>query len=543
MLTIFLVTALVFILAYRFYGKFLDKKFDISNEKITPAHTCRDGVDCEPCQPGVLFGHHFSSIAGAGPIVGPIIAGIAFGWVPALLWIVAGSIFIGGVHDYASLVASIRHKGRSIAELAKGYMSKFAFKLFLIFIWLALVYILVVFIDLTATSYVDSPEAASSSVMFIILAVMLGMILKKTSIPLKRASLIFIPLVFAGVYLGFLFPLTLPITTLQGQTLWMIILIVYCLVASLSPVWVLLQPRDYLSSFLLLGSITGAFIGLLLGGHEINYPYFTSWSDIDKGTLFPILFITVACGACSGFHSIVASGTTSKQLNKETDARKVGYGAMLVEGLVAIIALFTVVMLDSGSSLLSENPLNIYGNGIGKFLEALGLPYAAGKTFGILAVSTFLLTTLDTASRLGRYIFEEFIGASFKGSTYVATIASLLIPFVSIFITLYDSDGATIPVWRAIWPIFGVTNQLMAAFALLVIYIWMKNKGNNYIFLLIPMFFMMSMTVWALIQLVYQSGLTLVGIVSLFLLLLTILLLFESFKSFRSNYMIRSLNN
>jgi len=534
MLYIFIASAIIFYLAYRYYGNFLNRKFQINDSNTTPACTMNDGKDYLPTRSSVLFGHHFSSIAGAGPIVGPIIAGIAFGWLPALLWIVLGSIFIGGVHDYSSLVASIRHKARSIGELAKNYMSKPAYKLFLLFIWLALVYILVVFVDLTATSYVESPAVASSSGMFILLALILGVLLKFTNLSLNKTSLIFVPLVFLCIFLGRMLPLDLSGMFSNLQMIWVILLLVYCFLASTSPVWLLLQPRDYLSSFLLLGSLLVAFIGLLLGGLEMSYPAFTSWSDIERGTLFPILFITIACGACSGFHSIVSSGTTSKQLARETDARRVGYGAMLVEGLLAVIALFTVVMLSQGSSLLNENPLMVFGNGIGRFIEALGLPYDLGRTFGILAVSTFLLTTLDTASRLGRYIFEELFSFTFKGSKYISTAITLLFPFLSVFITLHDVVGNPIPAWKAVWPIFGVTNQLMAGFALLVIYIWMRNKGKNYMFLLLPMFFMLIMTVWALGQLIYQSGFTLLGYIAIFLLALTIWLIVESIKSIKN---------
>jgi carbon starvation protein len=480
------------------------------------------------------LGHHFSSIAGAGPIVGPIIAAIAFGWLPALLWIVLGSVFVGGVHDYSSLMASIRHKAKSVAEIARIHMSPLSYKMFLIFIWLALVYILIVFVDLTSAGFTTSPEVGTSSIFFILLAVIFGISINKWSINFKTASFIFVPLVFAGIYLGHLIPIEnsyLPAILGETKRTWNIILLIYCFIASITPVWILLQPRDYLSSFLLYASLIGAFIGIVLGGFDIQYPMFTHWSDIDRGTLFPILFITIACGACSGFHSIVASGTTSKQLNNECDARPIGYGAMLIEGLVAVIALFTVAMMISNSEILKSNPLEIYGNGLGNFLQVIGMPYEIGKSFGILAVSTFLLTTLDTSTRLGRYIFEEFFNLNGKNSRILATAATLTLPLLFNFMILRDASGNIIPAWQAIWPVFGATNQLLAGLALLVVFVWLKKKGKNTFFILIPMLFMLFMTIWALIQLLYQSGFTIIGSISLILLALSIILIIESFRT------------
>jgi carbon starvation protein len=532
MLYIFLFALIAFLLAFRFYGRFLDRKFEVNNQNETPSHCEFDGVDRVPTKAPVLFGHHFSSIAGAGPIVGPIIGGIAFGWLPALLWIVIGSIFVGGVHDYSSLMASIRHKARSIAEIAHIYMSPLSFKLFLIFIWLALVYILIVFVDLTSAGFTTSPEVASSSIFFILLALAFGLTVNRLRMPLWSASLLFVPLVFVGIYIGHLFPMN-SIYGIGGSAAktWNIILLVYCFIASISPVWLLLQPRDFLSSFLLYGSLLGAFLGILLGGFETNYPVFTSWSNIERGTLFPILFITIACGACSGFHSIVASGTTSKQLNKETDARTIGYGAMLVEGLVAVISLFTVAIMAKGSSILSSNPLEIYGNGIGNFMKVLGLPHDIGRSFGILAVSTFLLTTLDTSTRLGRYIFEEFFSWKGTNARFVSTLATLTLPVIFTFMTLYDSGGNPIPAWSAIWPVFGATNQLLAGLALLVVFVWMKKTGKKAMFVTIPMLFMLVMTLWALFQLVLQSGFDVIGIIAFLLLCLAIILVIEAFRT------------
>ena len=531
---VFVISILLFVLAYRYYGRFLDRHFEIDDNRKTPSHTDYDGVDKVPTKTAVLLGHHFSSIAGAGPIVGPIIAAAAFGWVPAILWVIIGSIFIGGVHDFSSLVASIRHKAKSIAEIAKEYMTPLSYKLFLVFIWLAMVYILIVFVDLTSTTFVSHGEVASSSTFFIFLAIVVGRVLYKMKIPLMRASLIFVPLVFVGVWIGYVFPLetsSLPgIFQSNPGRFWNIILIIYAFVAAISPVWVLLQPRDYLSSFLLYATLLGAFIGIIFGGFDFQYPAFTTWSDIDRGTLFPILFITIACGACSGFHSIVASGTTSKQLNCETDARKIGYGAMLIEGIVAVIALFTVAMLVKNDDLVHQAPLVVFGTGMGNFLSILGIPFEVGLSFGILAVSTFLLTTLDTSTRLARYILEELLNVTNASSRYLSTLATLVIPVIFTFVTLYDAQGNTIPAWKAVWPVFGSTNQLLAGLALLVVYVWQKRKGKKTFFLVVPMVFMLSMTLWALTQLIYQSGFSSIGIISMILLVLAVILVFEAIK-------------
>ncbi len=307
-------------------------------------------------------------------------------------------------------------------------------------------------------------------------------------------------------------------------------MIIYAFIAAISPVWALLQPRDYLSSFLLYASLIGAFIGIIFGGFEFQYPAFTTWSDIDRGTLFPILFITIACGACSGFHSIVASGTTSKQLNCETDARKIGYGAMLIEGVVAVIALFTVAMLVKNDDLVHQAPLVVFGTGMGNFLSIIGIPFEIGLSFGILAVSTFLLTTLDTSTRLARYILEELLNIDGKNTRYYSTLATLVIPVIFTFVTLYDNQGNPIPAWKAVWPVFGSTNQLLAGLALLVVYVWQKRKGKKTFFILVPMIFMLSMTLWALTQLIYQSGFSSIGIISIILLMMAIILVVEAVR-------------
>jgi carbon starvation protein len=536
MLVLILLVGIVsFAAAYIFYGRFLEKHYDIDNNRPTPSHTDYDGIDRVPARKAVLLGHHFSSIAGAGPVVGPIIAAVAFGWLPVLVWVIIGAIFIGGVHDFSTLIASVRHKARSIAEIAKEYMSPLAYKLFLVFIWLSLIYVLTVFTDLTANTFIEDGGVATSSILFMALAVGFGASVYRLKLSVLWSSLVFVPLVFVAVWVGQLIPIppeVVPrIISNNPQKTWSIFLVLYCFVASTTPVWILLQPRDYLSSFLLYASVLGSFFGILLGGFAISYPAFNTWSDPQLGPLFPILFITVACGACSGFHATVASGTSSKQLNKESDARLIGYGAMLIEGIVAVVSLAAVAMLAKGDALTAKAPLAIYGTGMSKFLSVFGIPAKLGFSFGLLALSTFILTTLDTATRLGRYIFEEFFNLKDTRWRYISTVATLVLPTIFVLITLRDSSGNPIPAWKVIWPVFGATNQLLAGLVLLVVAVWLRKIGKKSGFVLLPMMFMNVMTIFALVLLLRQYGLSAVGIIAGVLLALALVLVAESCKT------------
>lgn len=530
---IFLLACFLFVLAYLKYGKFLKKIFELDNKNHPPSHHMYDGVDYVPAPAPVLFGHHFSSIAGAGPVLGPIIAGVAFGWGPVWLWVVIGSIFIGGIHDFASLVISIRNRGRSIAEIANTYMSKRAYRLMIAFIWLSLVYVLTVFTDLTANTLKVDGGVASSSLGFIVLAIGFGVSLYRLKMPLKWASLIFVTLLFSFVWLGQLFPLNnIPAIMGDSAKTWSIILIAYCFIASVTPVWILLQPRDYLSSFLLYASIIGGFLGIILGGLPLNYPAFVAWNAKDIGPIFPMLFVTVACGAISGFHAIVASGTSSKQLKKESDAIPIGYGSMLVEGLVAVIALCTIMIMGKSDPLSGQAPLVIYGAGMAKFLSVFGIPEKFGSSFGLLALSTFILTTLDTATRLARYILQEFFNIEGKKTRYLATALTLFLPAVFVLINIRDAGGNIVPAWKIIWPIFGATNQLLAGLVLMVVAVWLKKKGKNIWFVAIPMAFMLIMTLWALLLVIIQYKFSLIGFIGGVLLFLAIMLIFEAIEIF-----------
>lgn len=534
---IFVSCAVLFALAFATYGRFLERRFDVDDARPTPSHTDGDGVDRVPAHPAVLFGHHFSSIAGAGPIVGPIIASLAFGWAVPLAWVLLGAIFIGGVHDFSALMASVRNRARSIADIAREALSPLAHRLLMLFMWLALVYVLAVFADLTSQTFVEDGGVASSAGMFILLAILFGLSINRWGLPVPVASLIFVPLVFAATWLGQLAPLDADmvrgLTGMETGRFWSLVLLVYCFVASVTPVWVLLQPRDYLSSFLLYASILIGLVGITFGGFTISYPAFVAWDAPTVGPLFPILFITVACGACSGFHSLVAGGTTSKQIDKETHARTVGYGAMLVEGLLAVIALATIMMLSRDDPLLAKDPLKVYANGIGRFCQLVGIPRELGVSFGLLALSTFILTTLDTATRLGRYIFEEFFQLRGTAARMGATLATLLLPLVFALITLTDAQGQPLPAWKAIWPVFGATNQLLAGLTLLVLAVWVRKLRKPIGFLLLPLVFMTTATVYALALLIVKYGVSLIGIIAAVLFLLSLLMIVEAVRTLR----------
>jgi len=531
LVAIILIGAFLFVLAYRIYGRWLDREFGIDPNHTTPAHKNYDGVDYVPARTPVLMGHHFSSIAGAGPIVGPIIAVSFFGWLPAVLWIIIGSILIGGVHDYAALVVSIRNKAKSIAQVAKRLMSPTAHKLYLIFIWLAMVYVLTAFVDLTASSFVADGGVASSSTMYIGLALLLGYLGYRRRLPLGWLSVVFVPLVFLIIWLGQVIPVGTPAALAHGdpKTTWAAILLGYCFLASITPVWALLQPRDYLSSFLLVACILGGLSGIVFGGHSYDAPPFLGFNT-SLGMLFPALFITIACGACSGFHSIVASGTTSKQLSNERNARPVAYGSMLIEGMLALIAVSAIVVV--GGSLAGKAPPLVFAEGMGRFVGVLGIPPALGTSFGLLALSTFLLTTLDTGTRLSRYILEELFNVRGMKTRIIATVVTLVLPMWLSLTQFIDAQGNAVPVWRAIWPVFGATNQLLGALALLTVSVWLKRTGRRSFFTAIPMVFMFSVTLLALVQLVMREQFNVIGVISALLLVLAVILIVESVRAY-----------
>jgi carbon starvation protein len=501
--SVVLVSIVVFAAAYAVYGRFIARQIGLDDSRTTPAHELNDGTDFVPARASLLLGQHFSAIAAAGPIVGPILAGIWFGWLPAVLWIILGAIFIGGVHDMLTLTASIRHKAASIGEIAKQYIPGRMHIFFLIFIWLALLYVIIAFTDITAQTFravsqdtAYGPAVAASSILYLGLAVVMGILLYRLKLKLWLLTVVFLPLVLSAVWAGSRLPA--PILALFANISakqWDIFLLVYCFIASIIPMWLLLQPRGYLGGWLLYIVIIIGLMGALFGGFKIEYPALnlSGLHSIASGQLlFPFLFITVACGACSGFHAIVCSGTTARQANKESDARPIGYGAMLLEGLVAILALATVMMISPGSSQLATDPNLIYAHGLAKYLGLLGIGFNVAFPFALLAFSTFVYDTLDVSTRLARYILQELTGwKGFLGSC-LATLLSLAIPLAFLLMTKEKA-------YLVAWPIFGTSNQMLASLTLLVISVWLIRSGKSAVYTIVPMIFMLVTTVSALV--------------------------------------------
>ena len=506
LLFLILCSAAVLYLGYRFYGNFLSRVLGLRDDRPTPACTLRDDVDFVPAGKWYLLGQHFSAIAAAGPIVGPILAGLWFGWFPTLLWIVFGGIFIGGVHDMLTTAASVRHQGRSIAEVLREYMSKRAYLLFLLFLWFSLIYIITTFMDITAGTFADPVRGAgvaSSSMMYLGLAVAMGLIVRRFNPPLGITTLVFLPLVFAAVYLGPHFPLSMPaVGTLDPRGMWNGALLIYCFIAAVIPMWLLLQPRGYLGGFFLTFMVGLSFLGIVIGNFIqpfiVQYPAFTGWISPAGFPLLPILFTTVACGACSGFHAMVASGTTSKQISKESDIKLVGYGGLLLESVVAVVALATVLILTTAKAGALEDPNQIFAHGMSVFLNRLVVPVELALNFALLAFATFVYDTLDVATRLGRYIFEELTGWRKKWSPYAASFITLILPALFVSTRMTDAQGNVIPAWKMFWAVFGSSNQLLAALVLLTVSLWLFKNKMRYAAALWPSFFMMIVALCSL---------------------------------------------
>ena len=525
---VLLVGCAILIVGYIFYGSWLAKQWGVDDTKVTPAHELEDGMDYVPAKAPVLMGHHFSSIAGAGPINGPIQAAV-FGWVPVVLWVLIGGIFFGAVHDYGALFASIRHKGQSLGEVVAVNIGERAKKLFLVFSYLTLVLVVAAFASIVASTFNGFPldkegnviEASANtnaavamiSILFIIMAIIFGLAVYRRGAPLSVATVVGVIGIIICLVIGLNFhPIYL------SNTAWMWIIGVYILIASVAPVWILLQPRDYLSSFLLYGMMIIAAVGVIGAGltgadaAHMDMPAFTGFTDTmtGLGTLFPALFVTIACGAISGFHSLVGSGTTSKQLDHERDAKPIAYGGMLIECALALISLCAVAFvwnrysLNFGEEGFLRAPTAVFANGLAGMVATI--PGLAGvedvvRTLLILTVSAFCLTSLDTATRLARYMFQEFWlkpGETYKDVTgFKATLCN---PLVATAITVVLGVGLGMTGYSKIWPLFGAANQLLAGLALLTVCAWLGNIGRNNKMFYVPMIFMMIVTICSLLQ-------------------------------------------
>jgi carbon starvation protein len=495
---------------YVLYGRFVSRALGLDDARVTPAHALRDGTDFVPTPPFYLFAQHFSAIAAAGPIMGPILACQAFGWLPCVLWIAVGVVLIGAVHDAATLAASVRHGARSVADICREQVGPRAGLAMLAFIWLALLFVIVAFADTTAATFVTGPEelagvepgfhpggaVALSAVLYLLLAVVMGLVQKALAPPLWLMTLVCVPATFGVAWLGTLASTAL----LLERSTWGLLILAYCGVASVVPVWALLQPRGYLGGFVLYAALAIGLLGIFAGGHAVQQPAFKGWhAGGATGALFPFLFVTIACGACSGFHGLVCSGTTSKQLDREGHARPVGYGAMLAEGLVAVIALSTIMILSPeqaqppGSEL---KPGAIYGQGLGRYLAlVLGEERLAfATTFGAMAFSTFVFDTLDVSTRLGRLVLQELFGWRGRAGAVAATLVTLAVPA---WMLLFTAQGG----WKVYWTLFGASNQLLAALSLLVVTVWLARARRPVAFTLLPLAFVLVITLWALLAL------------------------------------------
>ena len=497
------VSILAFVIAYVTYGSWLAKQWGVDPNHETPSHTSYDGKDFVPAKAPVLLGHHFSSIAGAGPINGPIQAAI-FGWVPVLLWIIIGGIFFGAVQDFSALFASVRHKGKSLGEVIEENISHKSKVCFTVFAWLVLILVVAAFADIVAGTFAGftvsadgemvknaaNGSVAVASLLFIPLAVGFGFLNRK-NINLGVSTIVGVALLAFCIFVGLKCPIFV------SKNVWLFVVFIYIFIASVAPVWILLQPRDYLNSFLLYFMMIAAAIGIIFTNPTVQLQPFTGW-NINGQTLFPFLFITVACGAVSGFHSLIGSGTTSKQLNSEKDAKMIGYGSMLIECALAVIALIAVGYLTSdGAYAQIGTPPVVFATAISTFFAEMGMGEMAVstmKTIILLAISAFALTSLDTATRLGRFLFQELFATNKNGQKNILSNM-----YVATFITIACSALLTIAGYQKIWALFGACNQLVSVPAFLAVACWLKKIGRNNKMFYFPMFFMLAATLSTLV--------------------------------------------
>jgi carbon starvation protein len=566
---------ILFYLGYRIYGRYIAKVYGENDKRPTPAVAARDDVDYVPTKPIVLFGHHFASIAGGGPIIGPTVA-LLFGYLPVWLWAVVGSIFIGAVHDMTVLFSSVREKGKSISEIAKTTLGNTGFFLFIGFTVLLLLLVTSAFLGLTATALtsllplavlkLDASQTilktvevggvlkaqiggiASTSVIIITcFAPLIGYLVYKRGINAYIASGIAIVLCIFSVAMGMHYPVSL------NPNVWMIILCIYTLLAAGIPVWIILQPRDFTNSFLLYAGVTALFVAGIIAGFK-GVTFSAPAANIAAGTsklgpIWPFLFITVACGAISGFHSLVAGGTTSKQVSKESDVKRVAYGGMLLEGLLAIGVMVAVgcgLMFQDYMNIVfptvagvKSNPILAFAAGAGGLLhKGFGIPPVYGTVFGILLVEGFVVTTLDTAVRLNRYLFEELWQVIFKNvpKIFKTYIFNSLLCVLLMYILAYNNA------FLVIWPIFGSANQLLASLALIAVSVWLVNRGKNALFTIVPAIFMMLTTIYSLILLLLDKYISkhniMLSVVDILLVILSIgviILSFNKWKELRAN--------
>jgi len=481
--------SVVFLCAgYFFYARIIERFFGVDPDNITPANKYFDGVDYVPARNWlILFGHHFASITGAGPIVGPVIAVAIWGWWPAVVWIVVGTVFLGGVHDFATIIISIRHRGRSIADVAEDVISRKSKLIFLAFVWLSLILVIAVFASICAKTLAMDPETVIPCFGLIAAALVVGFMLYRMRTNIFIATVVGLFLLVVCIVLGQMFPVELGA---RAFSTWIMVLLAYAFIASVTPVQILLQPRDYISSFLLYFGIIVGFLGIVITHPTINIAAFSGWNPADSDWLWPMLFVTIACGANSGFHALVSSGTTSKQLSNERFAKRIGYGGMVLEAVLAIIALLAVSAGLSASGLESmlakggPGPIAAFGKGYGALTSHM--LFGKGRLIAIMILNAFILTTLDTTTRIARYLSEELFKIKNR--------------FFSTFVVVFTGGILALSgKWSKIWPMFGASNQLVAALTFIVISSWLLCRGKSLRFTFLPVVFMLVTSIGAIL--------------------------------------------
>jgi len=544
-LVVAIISFVGFIIAYRLYGTYLSSKiFNLNPDSKTPAHEFEDGIDYVPTKKEILFGHHFTTIAGAAPIVGPAIA-VIWGWVPALLWVVFGSIFMGAVHDLGALVLSARHQGRSVSDITEDLVGPRARTLFLLLTMFALLIVIAVFALVIAILFTTYPQSVLPIWVEVPIAIAVGYYIYKKSGNSTLAGLVAIILMYIFVIIGVFLPIEIP-AFIGGNIIytWVVILLVYAYIASTLPVWVLLQPRDYINSHQLFVGLGLMFLGLLVSHPTIVAPA-VNVNVSDAPAFFPFLFITIACGALSGFHSMAASGTTVKQLNRETDAKAIGYGGMLMEGALATMAILAATAgfksLDAWNGHYASwaaasglgAKVGAFVEGGSSFVSALGIP--GNIAAGILAVLvvSFAATTLDSATRIQRYIISELaedLNIKVLTGRYSATLLAVVAAFL--LASINGGQGGLI-----LWPLFGATNQLMAGLALLVVTVWLLRMKKPAYITMLPMLFIIFMTSWAMginVMNYYTSGSNLLLVLSVLMILLEVWVIVEAIIAYKN---------
>lgn len=490
---------------YLLYGRWLAKKWGIDPKAKTPAYTHEDGQDYVPSSKFTAFSHQFSSIAGAGPVTGPILASV-FGWVPVLLWLIIGGLFFGAVQDFGALYASVKNEGKSMGMIIEKYIGKTGRKLFMLFCWLFTLLVIAAFTDMVAGTFngvgLDSAEtayansaAASISMLFIVVAVIFGVIQKHVG---KMNEWVKAVVAIALLVAMFAVGMKLPIYT--SKTAWIYIIMAYLFLASVLPMWLLMQPRDYMTTFMLLGMIIGAVVGVVVAHPQMQLNAFNGF-NVNGSGLFPTLFVTIACGAVSGFHSLVSSGTSSKTVSNEKDMPMIGYGAMVVESLLGIVALVVVGAVAVGGTKPEGTPFAIFSSGVAGFLEKLGVPVQVATVFMTMCVSALALTSLDSVARIGRMSFQElFYGESTDPKQMTPAQRVLTNKYFATVITLFFGYLLTLGGYSNVWPLFGSANQLLAAMVLIALAVFLKTTGRTGWTLYIPMFVMLAVTFTALVQ-------------------------------------------